>query len=203
MFDRIHIVVKSCIYYSQLHQPHFLLIFSTHPHYKNPSWLAQVQRLTWVGGVPSVAPSKSTLTCTLCLHMLPDPSKITCTMPSSMSTEEPKTRPCTLLFQLLLSGTFGLVQETTTSSCTPRLVEKSWKESTSKHIFRFLNIRYYYLERLYTLPKKEVNTSFLRPLDSSMLSICCLNLETILSSYSAYVFSIPRSANNFLTTASH
>lgn len=43
---------------------------------------------------------------------------------------------------------------------------------------------YYYLERLYTLAKKAVKTSFLNPLDSSTCAICSLNLATIDSSYS-------------------
>lgn len=41
-----------------------------------------------------------------------------------------------------------------------------------------------YLERLYTLAKKAVKTSFFKPLDSSTLSICSFNLAPIASSYS-------------------
>lgn len=82
--------------------------------------------------------SKSVLRSTLFLHT----HRLLCTArpkePSSTPSEDSSRRSCTSPFRSPSSGLSGPTPETTTSTCTPRPVERSWNASTSRSALQTL-----------------------------------------------------------------
>lgn len=82
--------------------------------------------------------SKSVLRSTPFLHT----HRLLCTArpkePSSTPSEDSSRRSCTSPFRSPSSGLSGPTPETTTSTCTPRPVERSWNASTSRSALQTL-----------------------------------------------------------------